>query len=250
MPERISRKSKIKAGKKTEIDLISLAVHQLERPLSAINVSLKMLLEGDFGSVTKEQRHIIRKILERNKAMIFLVNDFFNVEKFGSKGLVYKWTMVDIEKLVGSVVKLAQEEISNKKIRLELEKTRIKMPKIMADEEKIGVAIQNLIDNAVKYTPPGGKIKISYRVKGGEKGSRVEFKVQDYGIGIPEDQKKDLFTKFFRGRNVVKMNIVGSGLGLCIVKSIIEGHRGKVWFKSKDNQGSTFFFTIPVRQKD
>ena len=101
------------------------------------------------------------------------------------------------------------------------------------------MVIQNLFDNAVKYTPPKGKIEVGIISKKEE----IEFKIKDSGIGIPDSQKEKIFTRFSRAGNATKA--AGSGLGLAIAKDIIEKHHGKIWFQSKENEGSTFFFSLP-----
>jgi signal transduction histidine kinase len=107
------------------------------------------------------------------------------------------------------------------------------------------VAIQNLIDNALRYTLPGGKVTVEIKCAKME----LEFSVKDSGVGIPQDQQDRVFTKFFRGANVIRMETEGSGLGLFITKNIIEAHRGRIWFKSKENVGSTFYFTLPLKEE-
>jgi len=113
---------------------------------------------------------------------------------------------------------------------------------VKVDIEKITLVIKNLIENAIHYTPSGGEITV--RVERQDK--EVLFSVQDTGVGIPKDQQKRVFTRFFRGANVIKMETEGTGLGLFISKNIVEAHGGKIWFKSKENKGSTFFFTLPA----
>ena len=116
----------------------------------------------------------------------------------------------------------------------------------MIDVEKIKIAIDNIINNAITYTPTGGKVTISLS---GNK-EEIEFSVKDTGIGIPENQQERIFTKFFRGANATKMETEGTGLGLFIVKNIIEAHGGKTWFESKEGVGTTFYFNLPVKQKN
>ncbi len=111
------------------------------------------------------------------------------------------------------------------------------------DEEKIKLAINNLLNNAIRYTPPGGRVKIglSYGIK------EIGFRIQDSGVGIPKNQQKRVFSRFFRGSNITKMKTEGTGLGLFITKNIIESHRGKIWFESEENKGTTFYFTLPIK---
>lgn len=111
----------------------------------------------------------------------------------------------------------------------------------MLDKEKIQMVIDNLLRNAIKYTPKNGKIVIS--VKKGKK--EVNFSIEDNGVGIPKDQQKRIFTKFFRATNIRKIDTTGSGLGLYITKNIVNAHHGKIWFISKEGKGTTFFFNLP-----
>jgi signal transduction histidine kinase len=115
----------------------------------------------------------------------------------------------------------------------------------MVDVEKIKLAVQNLIENAIKYTPNRGSIEVNLRANKKE----VELSVKDTGVGIPEDQKSRIFTKFFRGSNVVRIDTEGSGLGLFISKNIIEAHGGRIWFDSEEGVGTTFYFTLPVKEE-
>ena len=107
------------------------------------------------------------------------------------------------------------------------------------------IAVENIIDNAIRYTSSGGKIAISFKVDGGE----IEVRIQDTGLGIPDREQDKVFTKFFRGTNVIRVDTEGTGLGLYITKHIIEAHGGRIWLESKKGKGTTFFFTIPVRKK-
>ena len=110
------------------------------------------------------------------------------------------------------------------------------------DAEKIKLAVDNLLDNAIKYTKPGGRLELelSCGIK------EVEFKIKDSGLGIPKSQQERVFSKFFRGENIMKVQTEGTGLGLFITKNIIEAHGGKIWFDSKEGKGTTFYFTLPI----
>jgi two-component system sensor histidine kinase VicK len=117
------------------------------------------------------------------------------------------------------------------------------LPKIRFDSERIKLALQNLVDNAIAYTPSGGKVEVSLK----RKKNCVEVAVKDTGVGIPKEQASRVFSKFFRGSNVVKLDTEGTGLGLYITKNIIEKHGGKIWFESKEGKGTTFYFTLPFK---
>src|SRR3989344_6009659 len=132
-----------------------------------------------------------------------------------------------------------KEEIASKNIDFKFEKEK-DLPPLRLDKEKISIALQNIFDNAIKYTPVGGKITL---VISKDK-NNLEIKISDSGIGIPENQKEMIFSKFFRADNTFNAYANGSGLGLSIVKDIIDAHGGKVWFKSKEGKGSEFFISL------
>ncbi len=231
----------MKKVKKTKIDLISLTAHQLKNPLSAMKLSMQMLSEGDFGKISKEQKDIVEKILQKNETLICLVDDLLDMAKIEEKRHIHNLTLVNIDDLIESLIRFEQEEIINKKIEFKFEKPT-NLQKIKLDKEKISMALQNILNNAVKYTPICGKITISLI----QNGENLEIKIQDSGIGIPENQKEKLFSKFFRASNVVKIETTGSGLGLAIAKDIIESHHGKIWLESKEGEGSSFFVSLPI----
>ena len=116
-------------------------------------------------------------------------------------------------------------------------------PEILLDSVKIKLAIQNLIDNAIKYSQENSKIEISLI----SNENNIEFKIKDFGMGIPSNQQDKIFTKFFRGDNATKLREIGSGLGLFLCKNIIDAHGGKIWFESKENLETSFYFTLPIK---
>lgn len=236
-----------KIVERIKTEFVSLAAHQLRTPLSAIKWTLCMLLDGDLGEITKEQRDFIEKTHQSNERMISLVNDLLDVTRIEEGRYVYKPTPVNLEDLVRFVVNSYKEEINRKNLRLEFKKTEAKLPKIEVDVEKIRLIIQNFLDNAIKYTPNGGTVLISLTYDKGKK--EIKFSIKDTGVGIPQDQQERVFTKFFRGANVIRMATEGSGLGLFIAKNIIEAHGGKIWFESKENQGTIFYFALPVKKE-
>jgi len=226
-------------------EFVSISAHQLRTPLSAIKWTLKMLLEGDLGEITDEQREFVEKVYQSNERMITLINDLLNVTRIEEGRYLYKPVLANIEDIVDSVIDSLKEEIQRKKIKLKFEKPKKRLPKIKMDVEKIKLAVQNLIENAIRYTKVGGEVTVS--LKGNKE--EINFQIKDTGIGIPKDQQKRIFTKFFRGANAIRMETEGSGLGLFITKNIIEAHGGKIWFESEEGKGTTFYFTLPLRKK-
>ena len=235
-------RGKIIERMKTEF--VSLAAHQLRTPLSAVKWTLKILLDGDLGEINQEQRDFIEKTYQSNERMISLINDLLNITRIEEGRYLYKLTLIDIEDVVQSMVNSYKEEADRRGISLTFKKPEAKLPRVSVDLEKIKLAIQNLIDNSIRYTKSGGKVLISLSRKEKE----IEFLIKDTGMGIPKDQQGRIFTKFFRAPNVIKTDTEGSGLGLFIVKNIVEVHGGKIWFESEEEKGTTFYFTLPVKE--
>jgi len=223
-------------------EFVSLSAHQLRTPLSAIKWTLRMLLDGDLGRITKEQKSFIEKIYRSNERMIFLINDLLNVSRIEEGTYVYKVALGDIEPMVESAIGLYKEEIKRKKIKVEFKKPKERLPQVRMDTEKIELAFQNFLDNAIRYNHIGGKVIVSLKYDKKE----IEVAVKDTGIGIPKDQQDRVFSRFFRAANVMREGTDGTGLGLFITKNIIEAHGGKVWFESEENKGSTFYFSLPM----
>ena len=231
-----------KAIEKLKSEFVSLAAHQLRTPLSAIKWTMKMLLDGDLGQITKEQREYIEKTYRTNERLISLINDLLNVTRIEEGRYLYKLVLADIVPIVESTINLYGEEIKRKKLKLKFEKPKEALPQLKVDTEKISLVIQNLIENAVRYTLEGGEIKVCLKKKENE----VEFSVKDTGIGIPKKEQPRVFTKFFRSSSAMKMDTEGTGLGLFITKNIVEAHGGKIWFESEEGKGTTFYFTLPI----
>jgi signal transduction histidine kinase len=231
-------------SEKSEKEIISLTAHQLSAPLASIKWSLEMLLNEDFGPLKDEQQIVFKKAFERDEQLIYLVNDLLNASRIDEKKYLLNRKPQSIEKIVMAVSDACRDDIKKKKIKFKLSKLSEHLPEINIDGPKIKLAIQNLFDNAIKYTPAGGKITASIK----KRGRYIEFKIQDSGIGIEKTQQNKIFSKFFRGGNAVKQDPMGYGLGLFFVKNIIEAHDGKVWFKSAENEGSTFYISLPAKK--
>ena len=232
-----------KMVERMKTEFVSLAAHQLRTPLSAIKWTLKMLLDGDLGGITEEQKSFIEKTYSSNERMIALINDLLSVARIEEGRYLYKPVLSDIELMIEFVINSYKEESKKRGIEVRFEKPEKKLPLVLVDAEKMRLAIQNLFDNAIRYSRPGGKVTVS--LKGAKK--EVEVSIKDIGVGIPENQKERVFTKFFRAANVMRIDTEGSGLGLFITKNIIEAHGGKIWFESEENKGSTFHFSLPTQ---
>lgn len=223
-------------------ELISIVSHQLRTPLSAVKWGIKMLLDGDAGEVSKEQKDILAKGYRSNERMIHLVNDLLNISRIEEGRFQYKFAASSIENLVDTTIKEFSYFLEEKQISLKCQKSEKPAPPVWMDLTKIHVVLQNLLSNAINYTPTGGEIIINLKAQD----PFIEVSIKDNGMGIPEDQKASLFQRFFRADNAIRTQTEGSGLGLFIARNIIENHKGRVWAESEENKGSTFYFTLPI----
>lgn len=226
---------------RAKTEFVSLASHQLRTPLSAINWYAEMLLAGDAGKINEKQKEFIDEIYAGNQRMVLLVNALLNVSRIELGTLSVDPRPTDFSEVAKSLLVELKPSIIEKKIKVE-ENYDKNLPKINADPNIIRIIFQNLLSNAVKYTPEKGIITISLE----KKKEDVLIKIADTGYGIPENQKSRIFEKMFRADNIKEKDASGTGLGLYLVKAIIEDAEGKIWFESKENKGTTFYITIPL----
>lgn len=229
-----------KAVDRAKTEFISLAAHQLRMPLTTIRWYTEMLIDGDRGDIPKDQKDYIDEIYESTKRMITLVNNLLNVSRVRMGTFAIEPTPNDIFKIVDSVIAELKPTITKKKMNITTDYNE-KMKIFNADANLMRVIFQNLISNALKYTPEEGVIKISI----GENNNQFFISVADNGYGIPKDDQSKIFSQLYRADNVMKKETEGSGLGLFMVKTIVEQAGGTISFTSEENKGTTFFVTFP-----
>ena len=180
-------------------------------------------------------------LTENNKRAIDIMNDLFGIIELGESYEAFRLKSVSVKGLIDQILDSYSAEITKKRLKF-----AVKVPKtlhVQAEEARLLVALVNLIDNAITYSDDGGRIRIEAAQSKGE----VHISIEDKGIGIPKDEQIKVFTKFFRAKNSYLKKTVGTGLGLLIAKTIIEGHSGTLDFKSIEGEGSTF--RIKLAQK-
>jgi signal transduction histidine kinase len=223
-------------------EFISIAAHQLRTPLSSIKWVIKMVLSGDAGDLNEEQAELLDKGYKSNERMIGLVNDMLDVSRIEEGRFGYDFAVENFTETLDIIIETLSSQISEKHIKFKVDKPK-KLPKVEMDKKKMSLVLQNLLENAVKYTPEYGRIEVI--LEPGEKFLRV--RVKDNGVGIPAEDQAKLFSKFFRANNVIRMQTEGSGLGLFIVKNIIQKHGGDITFTSEEGKGTEFAFTLPFK---
>ena len=226
-------------------EFISLASHQMRAPLTSIKWYAELLLTDKSEDRLKgEKRKFVEEINKVNEKIIGLVDDLLNVSRIeaGSKFIIKKKN-TNIVPFIMRAIKEQEVLAEQKKIQIVCENKPKGQMIISADGGKIKQVFQNFLSNAVKYSPEGSTIIISCSE---DKNAHI-FSVKDQGVGIPKEQQNRIFEKFFRASNVLLTEAKGTGLGLYIAKSIIEGHGGKIWFKSKEGKGTTFYINLPKK---
>jgi len=245
--------SKEREVDRAKTEFVSLASHQLRTPLSSINWYTEMLLSGDAGELNDEQKKYLNEVYTGNQRMVELVNALLDVSRLELGTFIVEPEIIDLSKLIQDVAKEQKPQIDAKKLKFD-ERFTENLPKINADPKLLHIVFQNLLSNAIKYTPEEGLINFNVRfVKIGENvdGRKVNedsimIAVSDTGYGIPDYQQDKIFSKLFRADNIRGKETEGTGLGLYIVKAVVEHSGGQIWFESKENKGTTFYITLPL----
>ena len=232
--------TKAKEVEKSKNEFVSLASHQLRTPLTAINWYAEMLLGGDAGKLNDKQKDYLEELAGSSRRMTDLVAALLNVSRIDLGTFTVNPQPTDVVKICKEVIKDLFVKINKKKLNI-VEKYD-KLPEINADPNLVNIIMQNLISNSVKYTRDNGIVKVSVS----EVGEDVVFTVEDDGYGIPAAQQYRVFEKFFRGDNIIPVETDGNGLGLYMVKQILNTVGGSISFLSKEGVGTTFEAKIPI----
>lgn len=223
-------------------NFLTTASHQLRTPLAGMKWALEALVNGESGALTPGQKEMADKMSETNEHLITLTNDLLDVSRMEEGRFGYTFKLSDLVPIVRKVVAGLATIAARGGIALTLAEPARALTPISVDEEKIGMAFGNILDNAVKYTPRGGAVSVSFE----EKPGILAISVHDNGIGIPEKEQPFIFNRFFRAKNAVLRVTEGSGLGLYIAKNIADHHHAAIRFTSSENVGSTFAVEFPL----
>ncbi len=229
---------------KMKTEFVSVASHQLKTPLTGAMWTLELLENKDIGKLNEEQTNLVKELNSSLKQMNDLVNELLNVSRIdrGEKFDIVK-EKTDIIPIVNEAIKQIEKIAKIKNVSVNFTKSDEKIV-LNIDPKKIHEAIKNLINNSVKYSYKDSEVEVIIEKEIAKK--KCVIQVKDTGIGIPEEQKNKIFTKFFRASNARKNDNSGTGLGLYIVKAIIEGHEGEVSFESVEDKGTTFKISLPL----
>ena len=225
-----------------KMHLLALTSHQLKAPLGIIRGYTALLRDGTYGEMDERAREVVAKIESAAEDMVNLVDNVIDLRKVEEGKMEYRMEDVDFVKLARRAAEELGHLATAKGLNLSFEAPEKEIV-ISGDEQKLRHVIQNLVDNAVKYTEKGF---VKVRVE--EKGESVVLSVADSGIGIAKGIQPFLFEEFVRDERV-KREIRGSGLGLHVAKIFVEAHKGKVWVESAgEGKGSTFSISLPKKR--
>lgn len=236
-----SANQKLQNLDKMKDEFISVAAHELRAPMTAIKGYLSMILEGDAGKIPPKAGEFLQEATVGNERLIRLINNMLNVSRIEEGRLVYQMGIVKLAQVAKTVFNEFKLEAENKGLKINLVIPEGLQDQVYVDQDRIHEVVANLVSNAVKYTDKGSvEIKLFQPDK-----KRVCFEVADTGYGIPTDQEVKLFKKFSRLDSSTDKTL-GTGLGLYIVKLLIDKFGGKIGFKSQIGKGSTFWFELPI----
>lgn len=227
---------------KAKTEFVSLASHQLRTPLTAIKWYAEMLSDEKKSKLTDTQRKYLKQVTDGNERMIELVNDLLNVSRLDLGTFSVEPKMIDIVQLAQSIVSDLGPLIHTKQIKLTQDYAK-DIPKVNTDPTLMRVVVENILSNSIKYTPQKGKVDIAIK----KDKQNFMISIKDSGMGIPKNQHDKIFTKLFRADNATSSAAEGTGLGLYMVKGIVDNAGGKIWFESQENKGTTFFVEMPLK---
>ncbi len=238
--ERKRAEEQLKSALQMKSDFVSFATHQLRTPLAGIKWLLELAAQDTKAS--EETSSLIQDARESAERLICMVNDLLSVSRLESEKITLSPALTNLRELTEATLKDVHSQLQAQKHELSVWGGE-DMPLVCVDSQLFRQVILNLVSNAIKYTPPGGKIRVDLNQRNG----LIRWSIRDTGIGIPKRAQSQLFEKFFRADNVYAIETEGSGLGLYMVRLIMKNSGGRIWCESEEGKGSTFTFEIPAK---
>lgn len=231
---------KLKDLDNVKMEFFTLISHELRTPLTTIKGFTELLHDEVLGELNEQQRDKLDRINASVDKLTDIVSKLSDISSIESRRFPINRIPVSINELINEVVRSITFLAESKNIQIKAD-VPMNIPIIRVDRHKIEQVILNIINNAIKYTPPGGNIYINVR----DREEDVLVSIRDTGIGIPRKDLEKIFTGFYHAEYKLSYEYKGTGLGLAISKGIIESHGGQIWVESEVGKGSTFYFTLP-----
>lgn len=226
-------------------EFISLASHQLRTPLSAIKTYTHMLFDGYMGELNSSQKKSLKTIISASNRMNELISTLLNITHIESGTIAVTPKLVQIDKIADEVTRELALMADGKSISLSASIKGQGSTAIKTDALIVKEIMTNLVSNAIKYTPDFGSVSMIIRPRQ----TSISVEVSDSGWGIPKYSQDQVFSKFFRAQNIVKRETTGTGLGLYLVKGLLEALGGQIRFVSEEEKGTSFFFSLPRNKR-
>ena len=224
-------------------DFLNLVAHELRSPLVSIRQLNSVLLEGLAGPLQEKQEDFVKRTINKIDALLGLINDLLDVARLEGGRLVRQQTAVDVGKVIEEMLALMESRAKDQRITLAYSCQGLKP--ILADPRNIEEVLNNLLSNAINYSPDGGKVTVA--AKGID--HMIEIKVSDEGVGIPPEEVPKIFEKFYRVKHPKTRHVTGTGLGLSLVKGIVEAYHGSIGVESTPGRGTTFTDHAPGHER-
>lgn len=221
-------------------ELLSMVSHQLATPVSSVKWYVEMMLDGDMGKLTSKQQEHLQSVQSVAADLSDLVSLILDVSRIQLGRMKVDKNDLDLSEFFKEVLVIIEPKAKEKPINLSVSLPK-KMPVVKLDRRYTHMTIENLLTNAIKYTPKNGDVQFSVEIKN----NTLYCKVKDTGVGIPKQEQSKIFGKLFRATNV-RNTFDGNGFGLYVAKGAIEAQGGKIWFESEEGRGSTFFVELPI----
>jgi PAS domain S-box-containing protein len=227
-------------------EFISLASHQLRTPLSAIKTYTHMLSDGYMGELNDSQKQSLKTIISASNRMNELISTLLNITRIESGTIAVNTKSLKLDEVINEIMPELILMADAKTINLHVDTVGKESTQIKTDSLIVKEVITNLISNAIKYTPDEGEVKVVIKPQR----SNITVEVSDSGWGIPVHAHDKVFSKFFRGSNIIKRETSGTGLGLYLVKGLVDTLKGTIWFDSEEGNGTSFYVTLPKSMKE
>jgi PAS domain S-box-containing protein len=221
-------------------DFVASVSHELRTPVTSINGYVELLMEGEAGSLNEEQTNFLGVIRRNSERLLRVVGDLLFAAELDARTVELARAPVDLAALLADARDAARPLANERQIELAMDARPVSM--IEGDPGRLGQAVDNLLSNGLKFTPPGGRVELRlFETSGG-----VHLEISDTGMGISAEDKAQLFERFFRTEQATTAAIQGTGLGLSIVRAIVEAHGGSIDVESEVGFGTTFRVVLPV----